>query len=214
MRYPHGQAQVPAGLTDVTDVRDEGLTVGSVALTDRSMVWTDATNGDSGRVHVRDLETGEETAFDPGAGERCNLLGFGATAERVVMSQYCGTYEDGVRDDRVQVVDTEGRQVVTLQGSEIEGALTTDAEGLTVAVQDNGPGVPPEQQALIFEKFRQGGDEARRPQGTGLGLPISRRIVEHFGGRMGLRDDAAQGACFWFTLPLQPRPDQREGDDR
>jgi hypothetical protein len=123
-----------ASLTDVTDVRDEGLTVGSVAFTDRSMVWTDATNGESGRVHVRDLETGEESAFDPGAGERCNLLGFGATDERVVMSQYCGTYEDGVRDDRVQILDTEGRQVVTLQGSGIEGALTTDAEDGVVTV--------------------------------------------------------------------------------
>jgi signal transduction histidine kinase len=61
--------------------------------------------------------------------------------------------------------------------------------GCTVEVQDNGPGVPPEQQQLIFEKFRQGGDAANRPQGTGLGLPISRQIVEHFGGRMWLRPD-------------------------
>ena len=55
-----------------------------------------------------------------------------------------------------------------------------------MAVHDNGPGVPAEQRALIFEKFRQGGDAPNRPQGTGLGLPISRQIVEHFGGRMWL----------------------------
>jgi Na+/proline symporter/nitrogen-specific signal transduction histidine kinase len=85
--------------------------------------------------------------------------------------------------------------------------LTSDAAGVTVSVKDNGPGVPAEQRALIFEKFRQGGDGAHRPQGTGLGLPISRQIVEHFGGRMGLRDDTAQGACFFFTLPWQPEQD-------
>ena len=89
--------------------------------------------------------------------------------------------------------------------------LTHDAEGLTVQVHDNGPGVPPEQRALIFEKFRQGGDALNRPQGTGLGLPISRQIVEHFGGRMGLRDDTEQGACFFFTLPWRPKDD---GDKR
>ena len=50
-------------------------------------------NGAAGQVHVRDLATGEETSFDPGPGERCNLLGFGATDERIVMAQYCGTYE-------------------------------------------------------------------------------------------------------------------------
>jgi signal transduction histidine kinase len=89
--------------------------------------------------------------------------------------------------------------------------LTHDAKGLTVAVHDNGPGVPPAQRALIFEKFRQGGDALNRPQGTGLGLPISRQIVEHFGGRMGLRDDTEQGACFFFTLPWLPKDD---GDKR
>jgi Na+/proline symporter/nitrogen-specific signal transduction histidine kinase len=87
-------------------------------------------------------------------------------------------------------------------GGRVQLRLTLDAQALRVEVHDNGPGVPAEQHALIFEKFRQGGDALNRPQGTGLGLPISRQIVEHFGGRMGLRDDTAQGACFWFTLPL------------
>jgi signal transduction histidine kinase len=80
-------------------------------------------------------------------------------------------------------------------------SLRCDARAATVEVSDNGPGVPLEQQQLVFEKFRQGGDAANRPQGTGLGLPISRQIVEHFGGRMWLRSEPGQGACFGFELP-------------
>lgn len=123
-----------ASLSDVSDVRDEALTVGSVAFTEHSMVWTDSTNGASGRVHVRNLETGEEHAFDPRSGENCNLLSFGAMDDRIVMGQYCGTYDDGVRDDRVQVLDTDGDQVVTLQGSGIEGTFASAADGGLVTV--------------------------------------------------------------------------------
>ncbi len=130
-----------ASLTDISDVRDEGLTVGSLAFTDHSMVWTDSTNGDSGRVHVRDLETGEEHSFDPRSGERCNLLSFGATDDRIVMGQYCGTYDGGVRDDRVQVLGTDGDQVVTLQASGIDGALTSDAgDGLVTVTSYESDG--------------------------------------------------------------------------
>ena len=90
-------------------------------------------------MHVRDLETGAERAFDPRAGDRCNLLTFGAADDRIVMGQYCGTY-DGVRDDRVQVVDTDGAQVVTLQGSGIDGGLgSADGEGI-VTVSSHQPG--------------------------------------------------------------------------
>jgi len=129
-----------ASVTGMSDVRDEGLTVGSLAFTDQSMVWTDSTNGEAGRVHVRDLETGEDRSFDPRSGERCNLLSFGAIDDRIVMGQYCGTYDDGVRDDRVQVLDTDGDQVVTLQGSGIEGTLASDAGGGVVTVTSYEPG--------------------------------------------------------------------------
>lgn len=78
-----------------------------------------------------------------------------------------------------------------------------------VEVQDNGPGVPVEEQQLVFEKFRQGGDRLNRPQGTGLGLPISRQIIEHFGGRMWLKSTPGQGACFSFSLPL-PNPQETQ----
>lgn len=111
-------------LDDAFDMRNENLTVGDVAFTPTSMVWTDRTNGDSGLVHVRDLDTGEERSFDPRAGERCNLLSFGATEEHIVMGQYCGTYEGGVRDDRVQILGTDGGQVVTVQDDSTSGGGT------------------------------------------------------------------------------------------
>ncbi len=96
---------------------------------------------------------------------------------------------------------------VPAAGGRIAVRLRCDTAGATVEVQDNGPGVPAAQRALIFEKFRQGGQASQRPQGTGLGLPISRQIVEHFGGRMELRPDTGQGACFAFTLPWPTPPE-------
>jgi len=89
--------------------------------------------------------------------------------------------------------------------------LHADAERARIEVEDNGPGIAADEQQLVFEKFRQGGDAGNRSQGTGLGLPISRRIVEHFGGRMWLRSQAGQGACFGFDLPW--RHDTASADD-
>jgi signal transduction histidine kinase len=79
------------------------------------------------------------------------------------------------------------------------------SDGLEVSVVDNGPGIRPEDQQLIFEKFRQVGDSmTAKPSGTGLGLPISRRIVEHFGGRLWVESVPGAGATFRFTLPFAP----------
>ncbi|MDP3250736.1 MAG: sensor histidine kinase [Hydrogenophaga sp.] len=81
-------------------------------------------------------------------------------------------------------------------------SLKEDEDGVEVEVRDNGPGIAADQQAMVFEKFRQvSGDEHYRPGGTGLGLPISRQIVSHFGGRMWLRSKPGEGAVFGFSLP-------------
>ena len=86
----------------------------------------------------------------------------------------------------------------------IEIALSERDGYLRVDVQDNGPGVSMEEQAVIFDKFRQAGDTlTNKPQGTGLGLPISRHIVEHHGGRLWVESRPGGGACFSFTLPFE-----------
>ena len=105
---------------------------------------------------------------------------------------------------------------VPREGGRVDVRLSVLERRATVEVQDNGPGVPPAQQALVFEKFRQGGDDKHRPQGTGLGLPISRKIVEHFGGRLWLKPTTGQGACFVFDIPLQTQETHHDaqGPDR
>jgi len=85
----------------------------------------------------------------------------------------------------------------------VEIALREEEGFLRVDVRDNGPGVRAEDREVIFDKFRQAGDTLTgKPQGSGLGLHISRRIVEHFGGRMWVSSRPGEGACFSFTLPL------------
>jgi len=85
----------------------------------------------------------------------------------------------------------------------IEVALADTGDALRVDVRDNGPGVGEKDQQVIFEKFRQAGDTLTdKPQGTGLGLPISRQIIEHLGGRLWVESYPGAGACFSFTLPV------------
>jgi Na+/proline symporter/nitrogen-specific signal transduction histidine kinase len=83
---------------------------------------------------------------------------------------------------------------------------------LCVEVRDNGPGVRPQDRPFVFDRFWQAGDAlVAKPAGTGLGLHISRQIVEHFGGRMWVEEAAGGGACFAFTLPLAPEPQPASG---
>jgi len=82
-------------------------------------------------------------------------------------------------------------------------SLAHEGGFLRVDVADNGVGISAADQEVIFEKFRQAGDMLTgKPQGSGLGLHISRRIIEHFGGRMWVTSRPGEGACFSFALPL------------
>jgi signal transduction histidine kinase len=98
---------------------------------------------------------------------------------------------------------------------EVRVTLTVQQGRLRIDVADNGIGIAPAHHESIFEKFRQVGDTLTdKPQGTGLGLPISRQIVERLGGRLRVDSQAGQGATFSFTLPLEAPPAlQRAGAD-
>lgn len=86
--------------------------------------------------------------------------------------------------------------------------LAGQAGQVAVSVEDNGPGIPPAEREVVFDRFRQlGGDVMTgKPRGSGLGLTICRQIVEHFGGRIWVEPAEPEGTVFRFTLPAGVAP--------
>jgi signal transduction histidine kinase len=86
----------------------------------------------------------------------------------------------------------------------VEVALAEREGCLWVDVRDNGRGISRGDQEIIFQKFHQVGDTLTdKPHGSGLGLHISRQIIEHFGGRLWVESSLGDGARFSFTLPTR-----------
>ena len=77
-----------------------------------------------------------------------------------------------------------------------------------ISVADEGPGIPPDRLEQVFERFHQLRDPQKsHPLGTGLGLTISREIVERMGGKIWVESEPGAGAVFYFTIPLAPDSD-------
>jgi signal transduction histidine kinase len=91
----------------------------------------------------------------------------------------------------------------TASGDEIEvRAAASDNSAVVVSVEDHGPGIPPEQQRLVFEKFGRVNSGGRSKPGAGLGLFIARSIAEAHGGTLDVRSDPGSGATFTVRLPI------------
>ena len=82
-------------------------------------------------------------------------------------------------------------------------AYQRDGEVL-MEVTDTGPGIEPEDQAMVFEAFKQTRSGLRQGGGTGLGMPIARSLAEAHGGKMWLESEPGHGTTFFVALPLLP----------
>lgn len=95
----------------------------------------------------------------------------------------------------------------TPEGSEIQVKLestTVDgAQYIQFSVADNGPGVPEDSRAMLFDKYAQLQSRASaKSKGTGLGLAVSRIIIEEHGGQIGYKDNEPAGSIFYFQIPV------------
>jgi signal transduction histidine kinase len=109
------------------------------------------------------------------------------------------------RDKIVQVVTNllSNAAKFTSSGGRVQVRTARENGHAVVEVEDSGVGIPTDQIEAVFEKFTQVGDPlTAKPEGTGLGLPISREIVERHGGTLTARGESGWGSCFRVALPL------------
>jgi PAS domain S-box-containing protein len=103
----------------------------------------------------------------------------------------------------------------TPEDSVVEVSVSQAGERLRVGVRDHGPGISAEFKDRVFQRFSQAdSSDSRQKGGTGLGLNISKAIVEQLNGRIGFEDAPGGGTCFFFELPRVPRAEQGGQPDR
>jgi signal transduction histidine kinase len=95
----------------------------------------------------------------------------------------------------------------TPEGGQVRLRAEQVTDELLVSVIDSGVGIALDDQELIFEEFRQVATKDRsKPEGTGLGLALTRRFVEMHGGRISVQSEVGKGSTFAFTLPCNLKP--------
>lgn len=91
----------------------------------------------------------------------------------------------------------------TPEGGTVRVGLASRDSVIEIAVHDNGTGIQKEDQPFVFDTFYQGGSTSVGvSEGTGLGLPVTKALVEQHGGRIWFESEPGKGTCFTFTLPL------------
>lgn len=95
----------------------------------------------------------------------------------------------------------------TPEGGRVHVNATVQYDTVVVSVTDTGIGIPKQEHESIFDKFRQVGMTTKGVrEGTGLGLPITKRLVEEHRGTIRVESEPDRGSCFTFTIPLRRKP--------
>jgi signal transduction histidine kinase/DNA-binding response OmpR family regulator len=159
------------------------------------------------------VEAGQ-MVLEPGPVDLSTLLrsALGLVRERAARSALTVRLED---EDDLPVAEADElriRQVVlnlltnavkfTPAGGTVAVRVDRRDTEVEISVQDTGVGIPPADRERIFESFQQGERVTSAQEGTGLGLTLSRRIVELHGGRLWVESEEGKGSTFHFTVPV------------
>ena len=148
---------------------------------------------------------GRRRVHAPRAGRRCTASSW-ASRSATASDQ---VYADELRLKQVLLNLITNAVKFTGDGGSVVVRAVRDGADIHITVTDTGIGVPEADRERIFESFQQGGRGSSREEGTGLGLTLSRRIVELLGGRMWLETEVGRGSTFGFSIPARERQPSR-----
>ncbi|MCI5048604.1 MAG: ATP-binding protein [Aquisalinus sp.] len=115
-----------------------------------------------------------------------------------------GQYRGDVKKLRQILINFAGNAVKFTESGKVVISATREGEEIRLAVSDTGPGIPEDQQARVFERFRQvDGSVTRRHGGAGLGLAISQQFADLMGGRIGVKSLPGEGSTFFICLTMK-----------
>lgn len=165
--------------------------------------FLDLTRLDTGKVRLVWRDVGVTQALE----RACAGLRPQAEAKRITLELRCPPTLDSLRTDPVRLDQILVNLVSNALRHSPDGSTVTVegdavADGVEIRVRDAGPGVPADLRDRIFEPFER--FDPHSGVGTGLGLPVSRRLAEVMGGRLTVEEGTGSGASFLLFLPAKP----------
>jgi signal transduction histidine kinase len=137
---------------------------------------------------------------------RQSLLNFLANAVKFTPEHGTITLAAEVLPTETPTATLQDTEPGTLQDTERDTEQGTKQRILRISVTDTGIGIAPKEQGKLFQPFMQIDGQLNRQQGgTGLGLYLTKQIVELHGGTVGFSSQEGQGSCFWMDLPFDPQ---------
>lgn len=106
-----------------------------------------------------------------------------------------------------QTITLELQAIPQASGSAASSGTADGSGSVLVSVTDQGPGIPPDKRASVFQRFTRLESPDGPQYGIGLGLSVVKVIVEEHGGEVGITQGPNGGSSFWFTLPVATAPD-------
>jgi two-component system, NtrC family, sensor kinase len=158
---------------------------------------------EAGRMELELTDFDLPTAIDSALMLVRERAGRSGIALHTVVDKKVGQIQADERKIRQVVLNLLSNAIkFTPEGGRIEVAAVPRDGSLEISVSDTGVGIALEDQEAVFEEFRQVGTAAKKVEGTGLGLALSRKLIELHGGQIWVKSELGQGSTFTFTLPL------------
>jgi signal transduction histidine kinase len=170
---------------------------------------------DLARIEAGKVPLAMEAVDLPAVLQECRMMVTPLAAKRDISLGFGMVPQKSLRADRTRLVQV----LINLLSNAIkynheQGRVAVDCSAangshIRISVSDTGPGLDPDQVQHIFQPFhRLGRDEEE--EGSGLGLALTRRVVEAMQGAIGVESEPGAGSTFWVELPLAPETTQRE----